>query len=93
MFDAWREEDTAVFWIEVLTQLTADLGLNEAAFAIYTSSGAKKAELQENMNMAQADGVGTLPAVLIGDFKIEGRKSLDVYIQAIEEAVAAQSQQ
>ena len=91
LFSAYgEEEDYTVFSVEALTDLAVELGLDEAAFASCLDSEARQAELEANMNMAQADGVSTLPAVLVGDSKIEGRKSLDVYIQAIEEALAAQ---
>ena len=91
LFGAYgEEEDTAVFSVEALISLATELSLDEAAFASCLNSEARKAEVEENMNMAQADGVGTLPAVLVGDFKIEGRKSLDTYIQAIETVLATQ---
>lgn len=92
LFNAYREEeDTAVFSVEALTTLAAALDLDEAAFASCLNSGAKEIEVEENMSMAQADGVGTLPAFLIGDFKIVGYKPLDTYIQAIEEVLAVQT--
>jgi len=91
LFDAWREEeDSAVFSVEALTGLAAELGLGEAAFASCLNSGAKEAEVEENMRMAQADGVSKLPAFLVADFKIEGCMPLDTYIQAIEQALAAE---
>jgi protein-disulfide isomerase len=91
LFSAYgEEEDYTVFSVEALINLAAALDLDETAFTSCLNSGVKAPELEENMNMAQADGVRTLPAVLVGDFKIEGRKSLDTYIQAIEEALAAQ---
>ena len=91
LFSAYgEEEDTTVFSAEALIELAVELGLDEAAFANCLNSEAKKAEVEENMNKAQTDGVSTLPAVLVGDFKIEGRKSLDTYIQAIEQALAAE---
>jgi predicted DsbA family dithiol-disulfide isomerase len=43
------------------------------------------------MDMAQADGVRTLPAFLVGNITIQGYKPLDTYIEAIEEALEAQS--
>ena len=90
LFSAYgEEEDITVFSFEALTNLAAELGLDEAAFTTCLNSEAKQAELEANMMMAQADGVHTLPAFLVGDSKIEGRKSLDVYIQAIETALAA----
>ena len=92
LFDAYgEEEDITAFSEESLTNLAAGLGLDEAAFTSRLNSGAKAAEVEENMNMAQADGVHTLPAVLAGDSMIEGRKSLAIYTQAIDEALAARA--
>ena len=91
LFDAYgEEEDITIFSVEALTQLATDLGLDETAFGTCLNSGVKVPEVQENMNLAQADGVHTLPAVLVGDYLVEGRKDLDIYIQAIEETLAAQ---
>lgn len=92
LFSAYgeEEEDYAVFSIEALTSLAASLDLDETAFTSCLNSEAKKAEVEENMRMAQADGVRTLPAFLVGDFKIEGRKSLDTYTQAIETVLTTQ---
>lgn len=91
LFNAWREEeDYAIFSVESLIELGASLGLDEAAFADCLNTETKKAEVEENMNMAQLDGVHSLPALLIGTSKIEGYKPLDIYIQAIEDALAAQ---
>jgi protein-disulfide isomerase len=92
LFRAWREqeEDIAVFSVEALTQLAAVLDLDETAFTSCLNSEAKKAEAEENMRMAQTDGVSTLPALLVGDFKIEGYKPLDTYIQAIETVLTTQ---
>lgn len=95
LFEAYRAysegEDIDVFSVEALTQLAIALGLDEAAFATCLSSQVKRAELEENMNMALADGVGTLPAFLVGNVTIQGRKPLDTYVQAIDEALAARA--
>jgi len=91
LFRAWREEeDIAVYSVEALTGLAVELGLDQAAFANCLNSEAKKAEVEENMRMAQADGVSTLPAFLVGDFKIEGCRPLDTYIEAIETVLTTQ---
>jgi len=94
LFSAYgEEEDTTVFSAEALIELAAETGLNETAFASCLNSEAKQAEIEENMSMAQADGISTLPALLVGNVTIQGRKSLDTYIQAIETALAAQPPQ
>lgn len=91
LFSAYgEEENTAVFSVEALTSLAAELGLDGAAFAGCLNSEANQAEIEENMSMAQADGISTLPALLVGNVTIQGRKSLDTYIQAIEAVLATQ---
>jgi protein-disulfide isomerase len=94
LFAAYRAysegEDIDVFSAEALTSLAAELGLDEAAFANCLNSQTKEAQVEQNMNMAEADDVGCLPTVLVGDLKIECRQPLEIYIQAVEEALAAQ---
>jgi protein-disulfide isomerase len=92
LFSAYSEqEDLAVFSVESLTDLAAGLGLDEAAFASCFNTGARAPEIEENMNMAQANDVDTLPTVFIGDYRIEGRQPLDTYIQAVEETLATRT--
>ena len=90
LFRAWPEEDIAVYSVEALTGLAAELGLDEVAFTYCLNNEAKKADVEENMRMARADGVNTLPAFLVGDFKIEGCRPLDTYIEAIEAVLTTQ---
>jgi len=90
LFEAYSEdEDPTVFSVEALTQPAVDLGLDEAAIAGCLASEAKQAETERNMTMAQTDGVRTLPTLVVGDVTIQGRKPLDNYSQAIEEALSA----
>jgi protein-disulfide isomerase len=95
LFDSYHAysegEDIDVFSAEALTGLAAQLGLDEASFAGCLNSQSKKAEVEENMNMAEADDVGCLPTVVVGDFKIECRQPLETYIQAVEQALGAQT--
>lgn len=94
LFDDYRAysegEDIDVFSVEALTSLASELDLDGAAFVSCLNGEAKKAEVEENMNMAQADGVSTLPALLVGNVTIQGRKPLETYVQAIDQALAAQ---
>lgn len=91
LFRAWREENIAVFSVEALTTLAALLDLDEAAFTTCLNSEAKTAEVEENMDIVQTDGVRTLPAFLVGNFTIQGYRPLDTYIQAIETVLATQA--
>jgi predicted DsbA family dithiol-disulfide isomerase len=94
LFDAYAEdEDAAVFSVEALISLAAELGLDDGAFATCLNSEAKRAEVEENMDTAQTDDVSKLPAFLVGNFTIEGRWPLDTYIQTIETVLATQPPQ
>jgi len=87
LFRVWREEDAAAYSVEALTRLAASLDLDEPAFANCLNSEAKRAEVEENMKMARADGVRTLPAVIVDGTKVEGYKPLDTYLKVIEQAL------
>ena len=90
LFQAWSEsEDTDIFSVEALAKLAASLGIDETSLASSLKSGAKRAEVEANMKLAQKDGVHTLPTLIIGNTKIQGKKPLDTYTQAIEKALSA----
>lgn len=73
------------------SSLVLTFSVDETAFTSCLNNEAKKAEAEENMNMAQRAGVRKLPALLVGGFRIEGCRPLDTYIQAIETVLTTQS--
>jgi protein-disulfide isomerase len=89
LFHAWRdsEEDPETFSMDELVALAASLGLDAAAFRSCLESGDKEAQVEKNMDLARADGVQTLPAVLVGNARVEGYKPLDVYLKVINQAL------
>jgi protein-disulfide isomerase len=87
LFAAWREIDGDAYSEKELVGLAGMLGLDDQALRRCLESRSKRPELQKNLSMAQADGVHTLPAVLINGVKIEGYKSFAVYTQAMERAL------
>jgi len=89
LFDAWRdsEEDPETFSIDELVALATSLGLDAAAFRSCLERGDKEAQVDMNMALARADGVQTLPTLLVGNAKVEGYKPLDVYLNAINQAL------
>ena len=88
LFRAWREKGADAYSAEELLKLAGSLGLDQETFRLSFESGGKRAELEENMNLAKADGVRVLPAVIIDGTKLEGYKPLDTYIQVIERVLA-----
>jgi len=89
LFHAWRdsEEDPETFSMDELVALATSLGLDAAAFRSCLESGDKEAQVEKNMDLARADGVQTLPAVLVGNAKVEGYKPLDVYLKVVNQAL------
>jgi protein-disulfide isomerase len=79
LFRAWREIDADAYSTEELVELAGSLGLDKEVLRRCLESGSKKSELEKNMKRAKADGVHTLPAVLIDGVKIEGYRPLDAY--------------
>lgn len=89
LFDSWREMDADAYSTEELLRPAEALGLDTETFRLCLESGSKRAELEKNLSLLKADGVHVLPAVIIGDAKVEGYKPLDTYIQLIERQLAA----
>ncbi len=87
LFMAWREKDADAYTMEELIRVAGSLGFDEEALRGCLDTGSKRAELDKNMNMARADDVGTLPAIIIDGIKVEGYKPLDNYIKLIEQAL------
>ncbi|MDM8000357.1 MAG: thioredoxin domain-containing protein [Dehalococcoidia bacterium] len=89
LFDAWRDnnEDPETFSIDKLVALATSLGLDAPAFRSCLESGHKGSQVEVNMALARADGVQTLPALLAGNARVEGYKPLDVYLNAVDQAL------
>jgi protein-disulfide isomerase len=84
LFAAWREIDGDAYSEEELIDLAGTLGLDTEALRSCLDSGGKRPELEKNLKTAEAAGVHTLPAVFIGDVKIEGNRPLGVYTRVME---------
>ena len=52
------------------------------------SSGAKRAAVEANLDEAKAAGVTRVPAMLINDVTVMGNKTLQTYVDLIEEQLA-----
>ena len=89
LFDAWldSEEDLETFSVEELVALATSLGLDAATFRSCLESSDKEAQVDMNMALARADAVETLPALVVGNTKVEGYRPLDVYLNAIDQAL------
>jgi protein-disulfide isomerase len=93
LFRACPEGDADTYSKEELVRLAGSLGLDTETFRQTFESRSKRPEIQKNLSMANADGVYTLPAVLINGVKIEGYKPFAVYTQAMEQALGNISSQ
>jgi protein-disulfide isomerase len=88
IFAEWAQSGKAAYSEEELKKAANQLGLNEADFSVCLDSGAKRAEVEANMSLAQAAGVTHVPTMLINDVKVVGFKPLETYVQTIEELLA-----
>jgi len=88
LFAAWRESDGDAYSGQELVELARTLGLDKEALRRCLDTRSKRPELEKNLSTAKADGVHTLPAVVIGSVSIEGYRPLGVYTRAIERALA-----
>lgn len=88
LFIAWRELDGEAYGEEQLVELAETIGLNKEALEQCLESGGKRLDIERNLDMAKADGVHTLPAVVIGSVSVQGYKPLTVYTGVIERALA-----
>lgn len=88
IFAAWLQAGEAAYSEEGLLSAAEGIGLDEGAFSACLQSGAKQAEVEENMDQAWAAGVTGIPTVFINGTKVVGFKPLDTYVQIIEDLLA-----
>jgi protein-disulfide isomerase len=90
IFTAWSQAGPAAYSDEELKKAANQLGLNEEAFTACLDSGAKRAEVEDNMRLAEAAGINEVPTVFINGVKVEKDAlfSLESYIEIIEELLA-----
>jgi protein-disulfide isomerase len=84
IFAAWRQVGRDAYSEEELRNTAEQLGLNEEAFSTCLIGGAKRAEVEANMDLAQVDGVSNVPTVFIDGTKLIGAKPLEIYTELIE---------
>lgn len=85
IFAAWRQVGPDAYSEEELQNAAKQLGLNEEAFGTCLTSGAKLAELEYNMGLAQEDSVTSVPTVFINGTRVTDTKPLETYVELIEE--------
>lgn len=90
IFTAWHQAGEAAYSEENLISAAEGIGLDEGAFSTCLQSGAKQAEIDENMRQAGAAGITGLPTVFIngGEVAEEALFSLETYIEIIEDLLA-----
>jgi len=88
IFAAWRQRGPAAYSEEELKRTAGELGLNQEAFATCLESGAKRAQVEANLDSALNAGATGVPAVLIDGTIIHGNQTLQTYVEPIEELLA-----
>ena len=73
---------------EKLLQMAGELGLDQAAFSASLSSGAHRAEVERELEDAEAAGVNSVPMVFINGRVVEGAQPFATYQKIIEEELA-----
>jgi len=90
IFTAWLQAGEAAYSEEELLSAADGIGLDEGAFSACLQSGAKQAEIEENMRQADAAGITGIPTVFIngGEVAEDALFSLETYIEIIEGLLA-----
>lgn len=90
IFAAWLQAGEAAYSEEELLSAAEGIGLDEGAFSACLQSGAKQAEVEENMRQAGAAGIIALPTVFINGSEIEEDAlfSLETYKEIIDGLLA-----
>ena len=73
---------------ENLLRMAGELGLDQAAFSASLSSGAHRAEVELELQEAEAAGVNSVPTVFINGRLVEGAQPFAIYQKIIEEELA-----
>jgi len=92
IFAQWLQTGEDAYSEVELRRIASELGLNEQAFSTCLQSGAKRAEVDENMRQAAAAGISGMPTVFINGVEVEEDEllSLESYINTIEDLLSRQ---
>jgi protein-disulfide isomerase len=75
---------------ELLEGYAAELGLDTEAFVACLESGETAAQVQSELEMGEALGVGGVPAFFVNDWFVEGAQSFEVFQETIEAALSGE---
>lgn len=88
IFASWYQNGLSSYSEEALARSAVEIGLNEEIFSACLQSGSKVAEVEDNRILAEAAGVAHVPTMFINDVKMVGYKTLETYVETIEELLA-----
>ena len=71
-----------------LLRMAGELGLDQTAFSASLSSGAHRAQVEQELQDAEAAGVNSVPTVFIDGRMVEGAQPFAAYQKIIEEELA-----
>ena len=87
LFSNWTGENVGDFTPDKLHKYALTLGLDTTTFDKCLSSGARQAQLDQDVANAKADGIRATPSFLINGKLLEGAQPFDAFQQAIEAAL------
>jgi protein-disulfide isomerase len=85
--EEWSEQENAT---ELFEGYAAELGLDTEAFVACLESGETAAQVQSELEMGEALGVGGVPAFFVNDWFVEGAQSFEVFQETIEAALSGE---
>lgn len=88
LFTVWRQIGPVAYSAQGLKEVASQLGLKGDVFGACLDAGVRKAEAQEDILRAEADGVRGVPTVFINGRKLEGVGPFEAYARIIEEVLA-----
>lgn len=88
LFAAWVRDGRYAYSDEQLIKIAGEIGLNEADLGAKLSSGAHRAAVEELVQRGRAAGVEVVPTSTVNGRVLRGQKTLEQYVQVIEEELA-----
>jgi protein-disulfide isomerase len=88
LFTVWRQVGPATYSNQGLKEVARQLGLKGEVFGACVDSGARRAEVQEDMRRAESDGVRGVPTMFVNGRRLEGALPFESYAKVIDEVLS-----
>jgi len=85
LFSAWRQKGYSAYSEAGVRAVADQVGLDRDAFGSCLVSGARLAEVEEDMRRGKAEGITAVPSVFINGRQVVGTQPFQVYAKIIDE--------